>query len=136
MRFTSFVVAPAQGWLVRCLGSRRDQSASLDTISPPFRLPRALQIAGLIEFLTQITLPSHRRACTPPGCRLWAVTLCERRSQKKLVSLLCGRPPRQSTDESFGGRAWLYMLWPGARYIQITPRVMFSFSPGPLQSAG
>ena len=38
--------------------------------SPPARVPNAIQVWMLIEFLTKRTLPSANVTFTPPGCQL------------------------------------------------------------------
>src|SRR5262245_29031428 len=40
--------------------------------SPLARVPRAIQVMGLIESFMNFTLPSANRALTPPGWLLWA----------------------------------------------------------------
>ena len=46
------------------------QSASLETASPPFRVPRARQVGGAIESLMNETWPSVKRVLAPELCRL------------------------------------------------------------------
>jgi hypothetical protein len=48
------------------------QKLSALTTSPPWVLLSALQVARLIEFLTNFTEPSPKTTFTPPGCRLRA----------------------------------------------------------------
>ena len=48
------------------------QRLSALMISPPWLVHSPRQIGRLIEFLMNLTLPSHIPAFTPPGCRLRA----------------------------------------------------------------
>jgi hypothetical protein len=43
-----------------------DQYWSFEMTSPPAMVPRARQTVGSIEFLQNFTLPSAKRALTPP----------------------------------------------------------------------
>jgi hypothetical protein len=43
--------------------------------SPPFRVPKARQVATSIPYDTKRTPPSPKQTFTPPGCRLLAVVM-------------------------------------------------------------
>ena len=58
--------------------------------SPPARVPNAIQVWMLIEFLTKRTLPSANVTFTPPGCQLSERLTSDRAPEP--MRLLCKRP--------------------------------------------